>query len=580
MGVENKAEDNQKILLIIGNDVVDSSVIHQLLKTNGRSSSFALIETTSFKDVSKLMRASRPDCCIVGYQEPIADVLNFLKSLRRSKINSDIPVIVLANRDNGDVRSVVEIMHHGAQDYLIKEELTENILRRSIADAIYTCEFQKNLRQLAHYDHLTGLLNRSLFIDRLENTVNHCDRYNQNCSLLYIDVDNFKVINDCYGHDAGDVLLKTIAKRIQENCRTTDSASRIGGDEFAIIISRVDKDRANHTAEKILEKVSEPVFIDSQRLHVSLSIGIAHYPDTAGNINELMDQADQAMYRAKQTGKARYFQFSQNQKLQLDRRSRLEDMLPEALENNELELFFQPSVNVEDQSLYSLSVIVVWSPGRYKVSDMELKEMIDHLGLYDNYYKWLINTSMARLCQWQQNHSDNLVNINIPIDHCNNEWLVDYFRHCAKNYRIQLDQIEMEVSEKVIMKDIVQSRKFLKAIQNMGARVSIDGFSGGYISVDDLILLSLSTLVIDQSYCVDVEKNPQKYKAVEAITLLAHTLGLKVVIKNVDMEARYDVVKNIACDIVQGNYILESKSSLSDCEPYISAPTQFSEVSQ
>ncbi len=580
MGIENKPEDNQKILLIIGNDVVDSSIIRQLLKTNGSASSFALIETTSFKDVSKLIRSSKPDCCIVGYQEPRDNVLGFLKSLRRSKLNSDIPVIVLGNKDDGDVRSVVEIMHQGAQDYLIKEELTENILRRSIADAIYTCEFQKNLRQLAHYDHLTGLLNRSLFIDRLENTVNHCDRYNQNCSLLYIDVDNFKVINDCYGHDAGDALLKTIAKRIQENCRTTDSASRIGGDEFAIIISRVDKDRANHTAEKILEKVSEPVFIDSQRLHVSLSIGIAHYPDTADNINELMDQADQAMYRAKQTGKARYFQFSQNQKLQLDRRSRLENMLPDALENNELELFFQPIVNIEDQSLYSLNVMVVWSPGRYKVSNIELKEMIDHLGLYDNYYKWLINTSMARLCQWQQNNPDNFVNLSVPIDHCNNEWLLDYFRNCAKNYRVQLDQIEMEISEKVIMTDIVQSRKFLKSIQNSGARVSIDGFSGGYISVDDLILLSLSTLIVDQSYCIDIEKNPQKYKATEAITLLAHTLGLKVIVKDVGRESQHSAIENIACDLVQGDYISAPKSSLNDCESFIEASIALSEASQ
>ncbi|MGH1485652.1 MAG: diguanylate cyclase domain-containing protein [Cellvibrionaceae bacterium] len=559
---EQQAE-NEKVLLVIDNNAADLSLIHRLVKTKKHSLLFRVVESTSCKKASKLLRSAKPSCCLISYQQPMDEVLDFLKSLRRSKLHENIPVIILADKGEGDARCAVEMMHHGAQDYLVRDELTENLLRRSITSAIYTCDFQKNLRQLAHYDQLTGLLNRNLFLDRLDNTLKNCDRYQQGCSLLYVDVDNFKVVNDCYGHDAGDILLQTIAERIKFNCRSTDSTARLGGDEFAILISQVDKATANQTAEKILEKVSEPVLINAQKLHVSLSIGVAHYPDTAANINELMEQADQAMYRVKQTGKARYFQFSQNQKLQWERRSRLEAMLPQAINDNELNIVFQPIFNTSDNSLYSIGVMSAWSPGRYKVSTDEIKIMVERLSLFEAYYQWMINEALKQYRLFDE------FSLNLPIDYCANEVLVDYLRDALKRYEISPERVEIDITEKTIMTDIAQSRKILKLLKKLGVRITIDDFGGGYSSVDDLVTLPLDNLKIGPCCYAGAETNVQKYKTTEAVTLLGHALGLKVIAKDIDHKEQYQLIKTIGCDYLQGAYLSEAYDSLSDYQQYM-----------
>ena len=569
MCVANEIEISERVLLVVDGSSSDLSLINQLSKSKRQFPSFNIVEVNSCKEAAKKMRVLNPCCCLISDQQPREDRLDFLKSLQRSKPYNSAPVIILASEEEGDARSAVEMIHRGAQDYLIRDELTENNLRRSINDAIHYCESQKNLHYLAHHDDLTGLLNRSLFFDRLENTVNHCKRYDHGCSLLYIDIDNFKQINDQYGHEAGDTVLKTIAERIKKNCRATDSAARLGGDEFAILIGRIDKDKASQTAEKILKKASEPVYVDLQKLHISLSIGVAHYPDTANNFNDLMEQADQAMYRAKKAGKSRYFQFSQNQKLQWERRGRLETMLPKAIENDELKLYFQPIVSAVDKTLYSLNVIVVWSPGRYKVSTEELNGMLDNLNLVESYYRWFVNASLKKLSQWQENNPETKVCLNLPVNHCHPDVLVDLFREGAKDHGIQPSLLEIEISEKALMKDVMQGRKYIKAMKNVGFRVSINAFDGGYSSIDDLTMLPLDTLKIDQSWLSDADVDSQKYKTAEALTLLSHTLGLKIIAKDVDRKDQCEKAKNINCDLMQGDYFVEAKPSIEDCEKYI-----------
>lgn len=539
-----------RTLLVVESNPDTLALIHKLERPG--QNSFTVIEAKSCKSAMKLVRTANPSCCLLCYHQPLDEIRDFLKALRRSKLYDSMPVILLADEDQGDPRSTVEIMHQGAKDYLIRSELTERSLRRSVMDAIYMCEFQKNLHQLAHYDQLTGLLNRSLFLDRLENAIHHCNRYQQNCSLLYIDVDNFKVVNDCYGHEAGDRLLQTIAERIKTNCRNTDSAARLGGDEFAILISRVDKDKANKTAAKLLEKVSEPVELDAQTLHVSLSIGIAHYPDTAGDMQELMEQADQAMYRAKEGGKARYFQFSQNQKQQLERRNRLETMLPEALAKGELTLQFQPIVHLDDRSFYSMNALASWSPGRYKVTDEELHSMVRSLSLNEAFYRWLIDTSLAVLVQQQ---AKGQLCLNLPVDYCDSGLLTDYLPEKVSSLGLQPEQIEIEITEKILMEDVEHNRKLAEAIKSKGFRLCVDDFDLAHSSVDDLTLLPLDSIKINSHFFTDVAVGSQKYRALELATLLGHSLGLNVIAKGVGDANERRLVEEIGCDLAQGDDI-------------------------
>ncbi|MGH1485653.1 MAG: two-component system response regulator [Cellvibrionaceae bacterium] len=552
MDAANDWPKNNNTLLIVDDNPADRELFCQLILQNQHASPFSVLEASSCNKALEMIASHQPSCCLVDYQLPVNNGLEFLKSIRRMEYGESIPVIIMTGE--GDERIAVEMMRNGAQDYLVKHDITSQSLIHSITNAIHTCELQTKLRHLAHYDNLTGLLNRSLFLDRLQTAIDQCDRYGQTCSLLYIDVDNFKQVNDQYGHDAGDVLLKAIGERVKLNCRMTDSAARLGGDEFAILLSHINETDTNLAAEKILNKVSEPVLLESQSIHISLSIGIAHYPYTAGNLHELMRQADEAMYRAKKTGKARYFRFTREQKEQWERKNALETMLPKALENNDFKLAFQPIINAQDQSLHSLEVLVRWFPEGYDVTATEMIEMIERLGLFDPYHVWLINTSLQQLHQWQKMNPDLHVCLNIPANQCHSDLVVDCLRKAMETYRIQPEQIELEITETTLMKHPTLSTKLLQSMQGEGVRIAIDDFGAGYSSMSYLTTLPLNTLKIDQKFFIGMEKNNRNRKVVDAVTALGHSLGLQVVAEGVETEAQYQMAREIGCDYIQGFY--------------------------
>ena len=549
-------------LLVVDNVPVDQQLLLPLIHQNQSDTGIEILQAESCEQALAILRSKSLCCCLVSDQLTADGGLVFLKELRRAESGEDIPVIVMT--DSGDEQVAAEVIRNGAQDYLVKGDITAQTIWHSIHNAIYTCELQAKLRRLAHSDDLTGLLNRSLFLDRLQTAIDQCDRYQQSCSLLYIDVDNFKQVNDQYGHDAGDLLLKTVGERIRQNCRISDSAARLGGDEFAILLGHINEVDTHAAAEKILQKVSEPVVLDAQNLQVSLSIGIAHYPDTAKNLQELMKQADEAMYRAKQTGKARYFQFTEKQKQQWDRRSTLEALLPAALENNELTLAYQPIINTHTDSLHSLEVLVRWFPVEHVVTATEVMEMIERLGLFDAYHRWLVNAALSQLHQWQQQNIDLQVALNIPVNQCRSELMAACLQEAMARYSIRPEQIELEIKEKVLMKNPALSAKLLQAMKNEGIRTAIDDFGAGHSSMAYLTTLPLDALKIDQRFFIGMDKNYHNRKVVDAVTALGHSLGLQVVAEGVQSKQQYLMAKETGCDLVQGYYLGRPQLAVSD----------------
>jgi diguanylate cyclase len=510
------------------------------------------LEAISCESALDVFETTLPDCCLVDYRLPLKSGLDFLKALRSKEIWANIPVIMMTGE--GDEKIAVEMMRNGAQDYLVKGDITADKLRNSISSAMRTCELQHKLQYLAHYDTLTGLLNRALFMDRLQTSISHCDRYQQACSLLYIDVDNFKHINDSYGHDAGDEVLRTIARRIKENCRTTDSAARLGGDEFAVLLDRINEGNTNLTAEKILLAVSQPLYLSKQKVQVTLSIGVAHYPKTANNLEEFLKQADEAMYYAKQSGKAGYIRFSNEHRQDWDRRHQLEIMLPIALKNNELCLAYQPIVNASDQSLHGLEVLARWSPEGFTVSATELVGMIERLGLFDPFHVWLINTALCQCAQWQAISGDMQFCLNIPATHSHSEWLVHCLHKAFATYDIKPFQVSLEITETTLMSDPELSNKLLTSLQEEGVQIAIDDFGAGYSSMSYLTTLPLNVLKIDQQFIKNMDNDHRSRKVVEAITALGHSLGLKVVAEGIETESQYHIAREIGCDLLQGYY--------------------------
>lgn len=546
------SRQDKPLLIVDDNDADRELFIQQIKKGLAASDDLEIIEANSCEAAIELLNTVAPCCCLVDYRLPGKNGLDLLKWIRKTEEGKDVPVIAMTG--DGDEKIAVELMRNGALDYLVKSDFTTELLVRSINNAIHTSSLQGKIRYLAHYDSLTGLLNRALLMDHLQTSIDRCDRYEQSCSLLYIDVDNFKQVNDNYGHEAGDILLKTVSSRILKHCRSTDSAARLGGDEFAILLEQIDRKNTGITAEKILRAVSEPVLLDGIPFEISLSIGIAHYPHTASNARELIRQADEAMYRAKHAGKGKYTQFTLKQKRAWERQHRLEAALPKAIENGELALAYQPIVTTSDHALSSFNVSVRWLFEDAVVPAMDIIELVSRLGLSDSFHVWLIDTAFKQLHCWQQ-QSDNLqVNLSVLAHQCQDKLLASCLRNAFDNYKINASRLQLQLAEKTLLMHPAATTKMINTLHEQGAQVAINDFGSDYSSIAHLSSLPLDTLCIDKQFFEDIHGDKRKRLFTEALIAMASTLGLSTIAKGIELKQQAAIVGTMGCDYMQGYY--------------------------
>ncbi|MFT7389023.1 MAG: diguanylate cyclase (GGDEF)-like protein [Candidatus Endobugula sp.] len=559
-------------VLIVDDNPADRLLFGEWVDTQATYSEGNLLEASTCDEAEKILEKYKPSCCLIDYRMPGSDGVEFIKAIRLQDDNRNIPIIMMTGKGNEKV--AVDIMRGGAQDYLIKGEMTAELLNHSIKTAIKTCDLQGQLQYLAHYDTLTGLLNRALFLDRLQSAVDKCDRYKHSCSVLYIDVDDFKKINDGYGHYTGDEVLKEIAKRMKANCRNTDSPARLGGDEFAILLDCIDEENVYRTAEKILKAVSVPVNVDGNTVRVSVSIGVVCYPKTAKDMHDLLKQADEAMYQAKQSGKAGYSYFTDAHREKWERIKQLEIMLPIAIRNNDLSLAYQPIVKASDQSLYGLEVLARWSPHGFDVSAQELVNMVERLGLFDYFHTWLMNTALCQCAQWDALGNEMQYCINIPANHAHSEWLVHALHKALKTYGMNPFQISLEITETTLMDSPKPASDLLALLQGEGVNISLEDFGTGRSSMSYITSLPLSVLKIDHQFVMGIGQNKANRKVVEAITALGHSLGLHVVAEGVETEEEYFILREIGCDLMQGFYFGKPKVAVDIWDDFVSQYSQ------
>jgi len=553
---DKKAEYQQSIV-VINEDPNHREYITNMLDKSRKSNEYEIICALSFDHALKLLRQQNMTCCLLSYPSQYDDasarVLSFLKSIRRRKLGETIAVIVIADEGQCDARTAVEFIHQGAQDFLVRQDMTANRLFSSIDDAVNRCESQKNLIHLAHYDHLTGLLSRGLFMDRLQHAVNHSKRTDVTCSLLYIDVDNFKQVNDLYGHDVGDQLLLKVSEQISQNCRNTDSAARIGGDEFAVIISSPSANDASKVTTSIIKKIAADITLESPNIVVSLSVGVAHFPDTAEDIDQLMKQADSAMYKAKGAGRASYVEFSKNQHQQWERVRRLEEMLPKAIQDDELSLSLESVFHTHSDDLVSVKPVVHWSPSRYKLSSDEILTMIDNGNLFDEYYQWLLPEAFKQLQELQLAYRHSLTLI-LSMEKLNNDFLLQHLEPTLVAYPGHISKICISLNESEIVQNPLQSRKVIKQLKAQGCQVLVSQFTGSYEIKAIIPTLSIDFLQLDSRCIPNLDTRLESRKTLEAAVLYAHRLNYGIGVCNIDSENDYRIALKSQCDFIEGSY--------------------------
>lgn len=551
LDVDDKANGPVRPILIIDkNPDCLKAIRHSLAKYSGEFPE--VIEVTSAADAFKVIEQKTPLCCLLSYQSPGTEEALFIEELRTLYAADQLPIIVYSLPENEE--SVLELLQHGAQDYLLRPEMTPARLYGSLCNAIQSSRLQQQLQYLAHYDALTGLINRNLLMNRLDLALKRCDRYQLRCALLCLNLDNFKAINDAYGHATGDLLLQAVADRIRKKCRVTDSPARFGGDEFVVLLEQVDSDTGARVAEKIMRELALPFDVNGQQLNIGASLGVAVYPDTANNAAELLKQADQALNQSKKDEMHPIVHFSAHYKKEWSRLHTLERELPMAIANNKLSLVYHPIVDAQTFELKRLEVLTRWPREDYGVPALELMEIIDRLNLTEAFHEWLFHTAFSQMRTWHEEAVHPDLCLNIPANYCYSSVIANSIKRALDRSQLSPEKIELEITESTLMRYPDRSIKVLQSLHDDGFRIAIDDFGTGYSSMAYLTRLPLDTLKIDRGFFLADQKKDRNRKVIDAIAALGHSLGLEIIAEGVETEVQLHLARAVGCDLLQGYY--------------------------
>lgn len=414
---------------------------------------------------------------------------------------------------------------------------------------------EAQIQQLAYYDYLTGLPNRRLFRDRLEQDIKRVMRNNASLALLFIDLDRFKEVNDTLGHDKGDVLLIETAKMIRKHVRDTDTFARLGGDEFAIMLPEYgERSSIDRVVQNVVHDLAMPFDLgDGDVWHISGSVGIALYPQDAGNIEDLLKHADQAMYAVKQGGRNGFSYFTRSMQQEAQEKMALTNDLSLALEKNQMEVYFQPIVDARNGKIVKAEALLRW---HHPVHGMILPgvfiPLAEESGLILEIGEWVFEETLKNIMKWQA-HTGHLIQVSVnksPIQFTRTEahpWLKNYL-----GSNLPEKSIVVEITEGLLLSESEKVKQdFIKFREN-GIELSIDDFGTGFSALSYLSHFDVDYLKIDKSFVTRIETNSASRTLTEAIILMAHKLGIRTIAEGVETEAQRDLLKSFGCDYMQG----------------------------
>ena len=407
---------------------------------------------------------------------------------------------------------------------------------------------------LAHHDSLTGLPNRLLMQDRLNQAITQARRSGGQVALMFIDLDRFKLVNDSFGHVIGDTLLKQVARRLTDCLRDTDTVARLGGDEFTIMLPDVASPQgAGEVAERILSEFAQPFSEAEQELFVSASIGISLFPRDAAVPEDLVSHADTAMYSAKDSGRNNYCYFTEGLNHEVRQKVMMESGLRRAIERGELRLFYQPKIDLASRRVIGAEALVRWQhPTLGLVPPGKFIPIAEESGLIVPLGEWVLNAACAQLCAWQKEGHELQVAINVSARQFQQRNLADLVLRAMAASNVDPKFIEIEVTESAIMNDAQSSISTLEAMKSRGISISIDDFGTGYSSLSYLKRLPLDILKIDQSFVRDVTTDHNDAAIVRAIIGLARSLGIKVIAEGVEDDRQLSFLNAYGCNYGQG----------------------------
>ncbi|NOQ89525.1 MAG: EAL domain-containing protein [Gammaproteobacteria bacterium] len=427
----------------------------------------------------------------------------------------------------------------------------------------------------ANFDLLTGLPNRNMFHDRLAHEILRAERDRSTLALLLIDLDQFKEVNDTLGHDVGDELLKQTAHRISDCVRHSDTVARLGGDEFTVILPELnDNSNIEDITQKILQKLEEQFHLGDEIVHISGSIGITLYPNDASNIETLVKNADQAMYVAKKKGRNRFSYFTQSLQDAAQNRLKLTNDLRNALTKNQLEVYFQPIIDLETGHIVKAEALLRWHhPTRGMVSPIEFIHLAEETGMINKIGNWVFTQSVTKANQWGKQFNSGFqisVNMSPAQFRLDTSTFIMEWQAYLKELDISGHNIVVEITEGLLLHaepDVIDKLLWLR---DAGIQVAIDDFGTGYSSLSYLKKFDIDYLKIDKTFVSNLESNVNDIALCNAIIVMAHTLDLQVIAEGVETEGQKKILEEAGCDFVQG-YLFSRPVAADEFEKILNA---------
>ena len=421
---------------------------------------------------------------------------------------------------------------------------------------------EKYLEHQAYHDSLTGLPNRALFLDRIEQEIRHASREDSNLAILFLDLDNFKQINDSFGHSAGDTVLISISERLKQVLREIDTIARLGGDEFIILLSDFKKaDDINDIALKLFEAIQQPLAVNNNQLFVTTSMGISVFPNDGTNAEILLRNADTAMYRAKEKGRNAIEFYTEDMTEKAIEKVLMIANLNRALEQDEFEIYYQPQYDILGKQLAGLEVLIRWQhPDLGFLIPEQFLPTAEESGLIVTLDRWVMRKSLQQMKIWQDEGLQlGRLSLNLTMQQIDQPDFLEFLINVINEIGCNGKSITFEITESQLMKNPERTIELLNHMSKLGIKISIDDFGTGYSSLAYLKKLPVDTIKIDREFIRDIPGDEDDSSIVKSMIALASSMRIEILAEGVETNEQLDFLRREGCSLIQGNFLSPPK---------------------
>jgi diguanylate cyclase len=546
-------------ILIVDDDVVERESVKRAL--NRIQENVHLTEADSVDKALILCNSIQFDVILLDYRMPVRDGLELILELRNRGLDNDNIILMMSNSEDDDL--ALECIEAGAQDFLLKKDINTNRLRRTILQASKRRELEQELRQsfvqlkkLAERDPLTGLANRHMFEESFKIELANNARTDSYLSLMVFDIDDFKLINDNFGHLAGDQILVKLSNRVSSCLRGNELFARLGGDEFALVLSNQEEiHNSTSVANRISKVLQLPFTVDKHEIKMTVSIGISVTAELLIAPEEMLRQADIAMYRSKQKGRGNISFFEESMQKSAEQRLQIETGLTRALSHNEFQLVYQPIIRGEDLGLYGFEALLRWyapegliPPFRFIPIAEQSNKMID-IG------RWVIREAIIQASAWRKlGYANFSMSINLSATQFVDEMLPEYIIQLCREYDIDASSLELELTETALIGKPDKKLFFLRRLKDIGVKIALDDFGTGYSSVSHLKFFPIDTVKLDRSVLPRDDHEEWDLLLFTALAKMLETLNFTTVAEGVETVKQEALCRDMGITKLQGYY--------------------------